>query len=468
MAWYRDKFLTFNLKRVIKTLKRALQPVISDVSITWDLAQGWTVHQIPSSLPPLSSGDRLVVYGILKPSEYASRYGKMEVRLHGTLGKGEEMEFLITFPTPSTASASDTDVETKSGASIHCLAAKTFIKEKQDDISGTWEIDDNKKSSIIIISISKSANVGSKFTSFVAVDAENHQPVPGSLGKKVVPSFGGHMMGFMAAPQCAFAAPQSASLDLSSQSAILGGSQSGSKGGFGIFGSIKSAFSSASNSLFGGAPLPPLGWHCHRPPNPPPAAGGTFKGKDEASVKSFTAYGYVESGSCSSDEDWEDDFDMEVMADCASPPPMSFQSPSAAESAATSQQTKEASSVLALISLQKASGAWDLTDQLVSLCSKTRDALITGGPIEATSFPGSLLFTPQEAREGRPWLGLVTCLPKSGRLQISDWRERRLSVSLPILSVPGMGKHASVRINLQNRACFKGHVKWSRNPQKDV
>ena len=85
-----------------------------------------------------------------------------------------------------------------------------------------------------------------------------------------------------------------------------------------------------------------------------------------------------------------------------------------------------------------------------------------------TSFPGSLLFTPQEAREGRPWLGLVTCLPKSGRLQISDWREGRLSVSLPILSVPGMGKHASVRINLQNRACFKGYVKWSRNPQKDV
>ena len=66
-----------------------------------------------------------------------------------------------------------------------------------------------------------------------------------------------------------------------------------------------------------------------------------------------------------------------------------------------------------------------------------------------TSFPGSLLFTSQGAREGRPWLGLVTYLPESGRLQISDWREGRLRVSLPILSVPGMGKHAPVRINLQ-------------------
>ena len=98
----------------------------------------------------------------------------------------------------------------------------------------------------------------------------------------------------------------------------------------------------------------------------------------------------------------------------------------------------------------------------ISRSSKTR----TPGPgLLPTSFPGSLLFTPQEAREERPWLGLVTCLPKSGRLQISDLGEGRLSVSLPILSEPGMGKHAPVIINLQNRACFKGRVKWSsKNP----
>ena len=49
-------------------MKRALQPVISDVSIAWDLAKDWTVHQFPSSLPPLFSGDRLVVFGLLKSS----------------------------------------------------------------------------------------------------------------------------------------------------------------------------------------------------------------------------------------------------------------------------------------------------------------------------------------------------------------------------------------------------------------
>ena len=36
----------------------------------------------------------------------------------------------------------------------------------------------------------------------------------------------------------------------------------------------------------------------------------------------------------------------------------------------------------------------------------------------------------------------------------------------PHTKCTGMGKHAPVRINLQNRACFKGHVKWSsRNPE---
>ena len=54
-------------------------------------------------------------------------------------------------------------------------------------------------------------------------------------------------------------------------------------------------------------------------------------------------------------------------------------------------------------------------------------------------------------KKGRPSVSF-------GRLQISDWREGRLSVSLPILSVPGMGKHVPVRINLQNLACFEGHV----------
>ena len=42
-----------------------------------------------------------------------------------------------------------------------------------------------------------------------------------------------------------------------------------------------------------------------------------------------------------------------------------------------------------------------------------------------TSFPGSLIFPlPLRASKERPgWLGLVTCLPESGRVQLNYWQE---------------------------------------------
>ena len=85
----------------------------------------------------------------------------------------------------------------------------------------------------------------------------------------------------------------------------------------------------------------------------------------------------------------------------------------------------------------------------------------------STPFPGSHLFTSKEAREGRPWSGMVTCLPKSGRLQISDCWKERLSVRLLILSVPGMGIYAPVKINLRfahvSKVKSSGH---SETPKK--
>ena len=66
------------------------------------------------------------------------------------------------------------------GGSIHRLAAKQLIQEKQDaynNRSRTWS--DEKKDAFkhTVIFISKATNIVSKFTSFVAVDQDNHQPV---------------------------------------------------------------------------------------------------------------------------------------------------------------------------------------------------------------------------------------------------------------------------------------------------
>ena len=73
------------------------------------------------------------------------------------------------------------------GGSIHRLAAKQLIQEKQDaynNRSRTWS--DEKKDAFkhTVIFISKATIIVSKFTSFVAVDQDNHQPVSAPLEKR--------------------------------------------------------------------------------------------------------------------------------------------------------------------------------------------------------------------------------------------------------------------------------------------
>ena len=326
--------------------------------MAWNLAQGWTVHQIPSSLPPLFSGDRLVVYGLLKPSENATQEGKNEVRLQGTVGKDEKMEHLMSFPTPPTASACDTNLESNLSFFIHRLAAKTFIKVKQDDISGMYngeqEFEEAKTS---IISVSKSANVVSKFTSFVAVDKDNHQPVLGPLQRQVVPSFADQDIEYICnMKSCGLA-------DASVGNAWLGSYTSHrKKGGFGFMSRAKSASvpkkkSKKSAGLFS---FPSLFGSAARP----------APKREEERVKEKSGRRRAKGVYA--------DADLACEAPSCSPPGALLHSPPEA----ASEKQNEAPAVLSLISLQKASGAWDLTDQLVSLCSTSRDALITGCPTE--------------------------------------------------------------------------------------
>ena len=366
------------------------------------------MHQIPSSLPPLFSGDRLVVYGLLKPSKNASQDGKSEVRLQGVLGKDEQMEHLITFSTPPITAACDADLESNSSVFLHCIAAKTFIKEKQEYISGMWEIEDDKTS---IISTSKSANVVSKFTSFVAVDKDNHEPVCGPLRKQVPPLIGRPPVlycngyenvpvvgGFAPAsytvhncPPQAIGALQSNAATLPAQSDVFSRAKSKKKKGVLGFGSMGSSaksappkanskestgwFSFLSKSLFGSPSPPPpppkAAYYGGSAPCAPPPRGGA------------PSYGKPLFGSAQPPPPLPQAAVFGGRAPYAPPAPT-----------AASGKRKEAPPVLSLISLQTASGAWDLTDQLVSLCSSSRDALITGcqAEIAVDKAEGKLLW----------------------------------------------------------------------------
>ena len=111
----------------------------------------------------LFSGDKAVVYGILKgPSELMSPVDCTASLKGQVLGK--PLEYSIPFEVPGNSPSFPIPI-------IHHLAAKTLIKD--------WERDGgDKKSEIVKLSIESS--VVSSHTAFVAVD-ESNQPVKGAM-----------------------------------------------------------------------------------------------------------------------------------------------------------------------------------------------------------------------------------------------------------------------------------------------
>ena len=297
------------------------------MSVAWDLTEGWTVQQVPSSLPPLFSGDRLVVYGLLKPSENAKQ-GMNKVRLQGMFGNNEKVEHLITFNTSLPQKACVRDKVTNVSVFLHRLAAKTLIQEKQDDLNEAYNCGvENEEHKTLLISLSKSANVVSKFTSFVAVDSESHQSVSGPLQRQVVPSF--NVAYHHSARKC----------------------KDKSMFGFGLTG-------------FGTASRPASAQEQKRVKK---SKGSKCSNPFRQKKKSFG--GRLSKAACALVEAERDEVTKHG-------------------------QEEGAPALLSVISLQKASGAWDLTDQLVFLCGKSRDSLITGCPaaIVVDKSEGKLLW----------------------------------------------------------------------------
>ena len=278
------------------------------------------MHQIPSSLPPLFSGDRLVVFGLLKSSlgnytgenGVADRETKSHVRLRGSLGNSAAIDHVIQF---IATLAKDHD-QARYGT-LHCLSAKSLIQEKQEeyhDPSRRWSNGEMEAIKDSVVITSKAANVISKYTSYVAIDKENRQPVSRPMKNPM------HMV-FHEAYDC--------------------------------------LYSDSGSSDDEGEEI--LGLNCE-----------LDKEMDEEMD--------INCGLAETDEKL---FDLEAakhLCSALSPP--------------QAQKRKDSPPVFALITLQKASGSWEFTDQLVSLCGTSRDALIEECPkeIAVDTSEGKLLW----------------------------------------------------------------------------
>ena len=219
---------------------------------------------------------------------------------------------------------------------LHSLAAKTFTQVKQDVLNEGYNggVEDEGHKTLLI-SVSKSANVVSKFTPFVAVGKESHQPVSGPLQRQVVPSQVDMLKSLIVSNLAAV------DVDMCETCSIIGASRPvPTEKQTGVKKSIGSFFS----KLFSGASL------------------SLQKGKYQ---------GQSSNAACALEEAEHDNMTK-----------------------LEKEPEEDAPALLSVTSLQKASGAWDLTDQLVSLCGTSKDSLITGCPaaIAVDSSEGKLLW----------------------------------------------------------------------------
>ncbi|KAL3888728.1 hypothetical protein ACJMK2_001091 [Sinanodonta woodiana] len=155
--------------KAISLLRCAMQPVASDVEITWDLPSHVTWIMMPAKIPYIFVGVRQILYLMLSRTDCVDPYCVCSMTLKGKL-LSKPFEYKETFTLHD-------NTETGPSAPIHRLAAKAQIKELQ--------LNDVPKEQII--TVSKSANVISKYTAFVMVDNEG-KLVEGMSVQKLVPT----------------------------------------------------------------------------------------------------------------------------------------------------------------------------------------------------------------------------------------------------------------------------------------
>ncbi|CDS35741.1 von Willebrand factor A domain containing protein [Echinococcus multilocularis] len=162
-----------NLRAVtMSVLGSALQPMLTDVELKWDVkvdGKAPEILTVPSQLPPLFSGVFMTAFGLFQADDSKSP------RIEGTLK--------LSYKLNDTVHSQETAVQIlpveQENLGLHRLAAKAQLLELVDKHSALHandgdKVDDSAKSEIRqqIVDISTNTNVISPFTSFVGVDPD--------------------------------------------------------------------------------------------------------------------------------------------------------------------------------------------------------------------------------------------------------------------------------------------------------
>ena len=172
--------------QVIRSLKRALQPSVTDVEVNFQVTSGFKAFQAPAKIPTIFKGDKIVAYGIFKTK--ATSDASLEAGLTGTATlQGQildsPMTHSITFEVPPPPTAGEKEGGSLTGFEIpvvHHLAAKSLLSDWSNGLgwSATAPTDERKQE---MIKLSIESSVVSEHTAFVAYDVDQSQPIKGAM-----------------------------------------------------------------------------------------------------------------------------------------------------------------------------------------------------------------------------------------------------------------------------------------------
>uniref|UniRef100_A0A5F8H9M7 von Willebrand factor A domain-containing protein 5A n=1 Tax=Monodelphis domestica TaxID=13616 RepID=A0A5F8H9M7_MONDO len=154
--------------KALRSLKRALQPVVQDISFTWTLPLGVETTLLSPAPTMIFHGQRLIVYAQLKGTNAVTAG---EVCLQYTLC-GNIVRSTVPF---------SLDPKADDKLTIHRLAAKSLIQTLERSSQDAAE--EKKK----VVDISLQSGVVSPHTAYIAINKELNEPIQGPLTQRDIP-----------------------------------------------------------------------------------------------------------------------------------------------------------------------------------------------------------------------------------------------------------------------------------------
>uniref|UniRef100_A0A4W6CS31 von Willebrand factor A domain-containing protein 5A-like n=1 Tax=Lates calcarifer TaxID=8187 RepID=A0A4W6CS31_LATCA len=160
--------------KVMQSLRFALQPAVEDISVTWDLPKGVSVTALSPPITTLFQGQRSLIYAQLTGQSSDAAEGCVTVK-YSLAGHPSQNQLHFSLKP-----------EEDTGLTVHRLGARTLIRSlEMEETDDKGQHDEGVKKKVVELSVQ--SGVSSSFTSFIAVNKGNNEPIEGPLVRRDVP-----------------------------------------------------------------------------------------------------------------------------------------------------------------------------------------------------------------------------------------------------------------------------------------